>query len=95
LGTQPAGAFVVETNEELLEGISFPVWRRQSTVIRLHPHPGLGLTVTIDPAELDAALLKDSASVERRLESPLRTRVASTKVHRNNKKAFFHRARGR
>jgi hypothetical protein len=39
----PAGAYSVETDEELLEGISFPAYRRILTVIRLHSksdHPG-------------------------------------------------------
>ena len=25
---QPAGTYMVETSEELIEGLSFPVWRR-------------------------------------------------------------------
>ncbi len=30
----PAGAYVVETDEELLEGISFPAYRRKLDLIR-------------------------------------------------------------
>ena len=58
----PAGAYSVETDEELLEGISFPAYRRILSVIRLHAkpgHPGLTQTLTIDPNELDAALKRD------------------------------------
>jgi hypothetical protein len=58
----PAGAYSVETDEELIEGLSFPVWRRILTVIHLHPypgHPGLTQTLTIDPNELNAALGRD------------------------------------
>ncbi len=58
----PAGAYGVETDEELLEGISFPAYRRILTVIRLHAkpgHPGVTQTLTIDPNELDAALERD------------------------------------
>jgi hypothetical protein len=61
----PAGAYDVETDEQLLEGISFPVYRRILTVIHLHPeagHPHLAQTVTIDPNELDAALERDQAA---------------------------------
>lgn len=63
----PAGAYSVETDEELLEGISFPVYRRTMTLIHLHAklgHPGLTQTLTIDPNELDAALMRDQAPAE-------------------------------
>jgi hypothetical protein len=60
----PAGAYSVETDEELLEGISFAAYRRILTVIHLHSrsgHPGLTRALTIDPSELDAALERDRA----------------------------------
>jgi hypothetical protein len=63
----PAGAYSVETDEELLEGISFPAYRRVLTWIHLHPkpgHPGLKQTLAIDPNELDAALTRDQAPAE-------------------------------
>jgi hypothetical protein len=63
----PAGAYSVETDEELLEGISFPAYRRILTVMHLHAkpgHPGLTQTLTIDPNELDAALERDRAPRE-------------------------------
>ncbi len=62
-----AGAYIVETDEELLEGISFPAYRRILTLIHLpaNPgHPGLTRTWTIDPDELDAALKRDQAPAE-------------------------------
>jgi len=65
--TLPAGAYSVETDEELLEGISFPAYRRTRTVVHLHArpgHPGLTRALTIDPNELDAALERDAAPVE-------------------------------
>ena len=58
----PAGDYVVETDEELLEGLSFPAYRRILTLLHLRAVPGqtgLGATVTIDPAALDAALERD------------------------------------
>ena len=61
----PAGAYSVETDEELVEGISFPVYRRILTLIHLHAkpgRPGLTQTLTIDPNELDAALMRDQAA---------------------------------
>jgi hypothetical protein len=60
----PAGAYSVETDEELLEGISFPAYRRILSLIHLHPkpgRPGLTQTLTVDPNELDAALERDQA----------------------------------
>jgi hypothetical protein len=61
---QPAGSYEVETDEELLESLSFPAFRRIQTLIRLPPrptHPGMTRSVTIDPQELEAALRKDAA----------------------------------
>lgn len=60
----PAGTYNVETDEELLEGISFPAYRRILTLLHLQPQPGRpGLTeaLTVDPNELDAALVRDQA----------------------------------
>jgi hypothetical protein len=67
----PAGAYSVETDEELLEGISFPAYRRVLTVIQLHAkrsHPGRMPTLTIDPAELAAALKRDQEPAHAELE---------------------------
>ena len=60
--TQPAGSYEVETDEELLEGVSFPVWRRQTAYMRLREIPGRpGVTqiLSVDPNELDDALKRD------------------------------------
>jgi hypothetical protein len=60
---QPAGTYTVETNEELLEAVSFPVWRRTATVILLRPQgaaAGLGQDLEIDPAELEAVADADA-----------------------------------
>lgn len=61
---QPAGTYTVETNEELLEDVSFPVWRRTTTVILLRPQAGAvspRQDLEIDPSELDAAQKNDDA----------------------------------
>jgi hypothetical protein len=60
---QPAGRYVVETDEELIQGVSFPVYRRLSTLLRLAGSPGStesARIIDIDPAELAAALAKDA-----------------------------------
>jgi hypothetical protein len=69
----PPGPYDVETDEELLEGLSFHAYRRTLTLIHLPAksgNPGLSRTLTIDPNELDAALKRDTASG---VESPKRT----------------------
>lgn len=61
----PAGTYDVETDEELLEGLSFHAYRRILTLIQLpvkSGHLGLLRTLTIDPNELDAALARDLAA---------------------------------
>ena len=62
-GIQPAGTYAVETDEELLEGLSFPAYRRVATTIFLPSRPGdlvSGQLVTLDPVELEAAEQRDA-----------------------------------
>ena len=62
---QPAGVYDIEMDEERLEGLSFPAYRRVLTLIHLHPktsNPGLTQSMRIDPDELKAALQRDQAS---------------------------------
>jgi hypothetical protein len=58
-----AGEYRVVTDEELIEGISFPVYRRVATMIFVPGTPGTASIemVTIDPFELQAALERDAA----------------------------------
>jgi len=58
----PPGGYITETDEELLEGLSFLAYRRISTRIHLQPDSdniGRSRTLIIDPKELDTALLLD------------------------------------
>jgi hypothetical protein len=59
-----AGTYKVMTDEELIEGLSFPVYRRVSTVILVPAQAQASSVemVTIDPLELQAAQERDSAS---------------------------------
>ena len=64
-GVQPAGAYTVETDEELLEGLSFPAYRRVATTIFLPSRPGdvvSGQLVAIDPSQLEAAEERDAGN---------------------------------
>ena len=59
----PAGDYRVLTDEELVEGVSFPVYRRVSTMIFLPAQfhrPGSVELVTIDPLDLRAAEERDA-----------------------------------
>lgn len=63
----PAGAYAVETDEELLEGVSFPVYRRIMTLLHVPAtakSPGVHRTLMVDPIELEAALQRDLAPAE-------------------------------
>jgi hypothetical protein len=60
---QPAGTYTVETDEELLEGVSFSAYRRIATLIFLPARCGstaLGRVVDIDPLELESTLERDA-----------------------------------
>ena len=61
----PAGAYEVLTDEELIEGLSFPVYRRVSTMILVPALPPRVTSIemlTIDPRELRATLDRDAAT---------------------------------
>jgi hypothetical protein len=63
-GVQAAGSYRLESDEELLEDLSFPVYRRTATYIVLPGQPGsmiLTQTIKIDPAELEIVLKRDVA----------------------------------
>jgi hypothetical protein len=60
---QPAGTYTVETDEELLQTLSLPAYRRILTLMRLPARTtGTMLTqiVEINPVELAAAVARDS-----------------------------------
>ena len=58
---QPAGTYTVETDEELLPGLSFPAYRRIATLIFLRSRGRLvEEVVNIDPLELQAAQERDA-----------------------------------
>jgi hypothetical protein len=62
--TLPAGSYRVATDEELIEGLSFPVYRRVATWIfvpaQVNPQSATEMA-PVDPAELQAAKDGDAA----------------------------------
>lgn len=64
---QPPGNYPVETEEEVLPGLSFPAYRRVATLIHLRSRPGHAIMeqlAEIDPLELQAAQERDAAGVD-------------------------------
>jgi hypothetical protein len=61
----PAGVYEVVTDEELIEGLSFPVYRRLATMI-LAPTKSSTRSIemlTIDPNDLATAMKRDTLAV--------------------------------
>ena len=60
----PPGDYRVTTDEELIDGLSFPVYRRVSTTIMvpIDRSPFSIEVVQIDPRDLQAAREKDAAA---------------------------------
>lgn len=62
----PAGSYEVVTDEELVEGLSFPVYRRIATMIFVPaPAPRTSSTelLNVDPAQLAAAEARDALTI--------------------------------
>ncbi|MGZ5803977.1 MAG: hypothetical protein ACXWKC_20820 [Xanthobacteraceae bacterium] len=60
-GMLPAGAYRVVTDEELIEGLSFPVYRRVATMIFVPSRSRAAVEmVTVDPNELKTAHERDA-----------------------------------
>ena len=60
---EPAGSYIVETEEERIENVSVAVWRRTATVFHL-TNAGTTEYLRIDPADLKEALTRDGTIVE-------------------------------
>ncbi len=61
----PEGTYEVETDEELIEGLSFTAYRRLVSVVRLPQSlrsAGVSQALTTRPDQLDAALARDNRS---------------------------------
>jgi hypothetical protein len=57
----PPGSYRVVTDEELIEGLSFPAYRRVATMMFVPGSNGSSLEMlTIDPAELQTAHERDA-----------------------------------
>ena len=61
-GVQPAGDYLVETDHEVIEGLSRLAHRRVATLLtipRISASQSFSARICVDQTELDAALMKD------------------------------------
>ena len=60
----PAGSYEVVTDEELIEGLSFPVYRRIATMMLVpaQSQPASIEMLTVNPLSLTAAIGRDAAA---------------------------------
>ena len=68
---QPAGSYQVDTDEELIEGLSFVAYKRILTIIHLHSKnklKSLTRALTISAKDLEVALQKDKTKNSNVLE---------------------------
>jgi hypothetical protein len=75
---QPAGSYIVDTEEELMDALLTPIWKRSSTATRLRRH-GAEEHVAIDPEQLEQALIRDAAQQP---PTPLPRSAAEPRRHR-------------
>jgi len=60
-GFLPAGSYEVETDEEMIDNLSFLAWRRVATIIHVRKD-GAVQAVKVNPLELDAVLRRDAGA---------------------------------
>jgi hypothetical protein len=75
----PAGRYSIETDEELLDGISFPVYVRRATKMQLIAdprRPGITERAMIDPQQLEEALQADTAMASSAEPDEMRPMIA-------------------
>jgi hypothetical protein len=82
---QPAGAYIVDTEEELLDVLTVAAWKRTTTVIQLS-RAGATEYLPIDPIELHEALMRDGAQPDHAAPSPHspRSRLQSARNSMNS-----------
>ncbi|WP_419797516.1 MAG: hypothetical protein ACNI26_14590 [Terasakiella sp.] len=65
IDTQPAGSYQIDTDEELIEGLSFVAYKRIQTIIHLHSkskNSSLMRALSIKASLLQKALERDRAA---------------------------------
>ena len=88
---QAAGAYTVDTEEELIEVLSFPAWKRVATTMQF-ARDGATEYVPVDPVELHEALMRDGAQPDFSAPSPTSPKSRHRSA-RDTMKAFHLRWR--
>ena len=78
---QPAGSYIVDTEEELMDTVLSSGWKRTSTAMRLMRH-GAVEQVPVNPDQLQQALMRDSAQEDSVSRSPSSTKARSDRMRR-------------
>ena len=60
---EPAGSYIVDTEEESIDDVSFAAWKRCATVMHV-THGGATEYMRIDPEDLRKALERDEVAEE-------------------------------
>ena len=63
-GEQLPGIYTVETDEQCLDFVSFPAFRRVSTVMHGHAIDGITRYINVEPNALTAALARDGRAAK-------------------------------
>jgi hypothetical protein len=82
----PAGDYVVDTDEDLLQGLSFSAYLRVATIVHLPDKSGnsrLSRALTIDPHKLDKALARDQR-LPKQLTLAGGARTSQPQLHRGS-----------
>lgn len=64
-GVWPPGSYIVETEDEIMSGLSFLAYRRISTTMTFPIRVGISIgrqVIEIDPLDLEIALKRDAES---------------------------------
>jgi hypothetical protein len=90
LEVHPAGTYTVETDEELLQGLSIPAYKRIATLLLLERTAGPILTqiVETNPLELAGALARDAQPNETMPQPAHSEGVVSRKRARGRMESF-------
>lgn len=83
---EPAGSYLVETEEESIDDVSMPVWRRMATIMHV-TRGGATEYRRIDPIDLAKALSRDHAQEE----TPVAAQHRLEAVRRRNSSRLAHR----
>ena len=81
---EPAGTYTVDTEEESMDDVSFPVWKRNATVMHV-VHGSETQYVKIDPEDLRQALVRDAGQDDPMSANLARLETSSAKVARRKK----------